>query len=84
MKELPELYLNVIFSKVLHTYKRLVVDRIGLDGIISDRLYRQHTMNVGNINIKELDKLGRDIKHIILIDYFIENYSLYPINGSKL
>ena len=41
-------------------------------------------MNVGNINIKELDKLGRDIKHIILIDYFMENYSLYPINGSKL
>ena len=81
MKELPELYLNVIFNKALHTYEGLVVNGIGPDGVISDRLYRRHIMNVGNINIKELDKLERDIKHIILIDYFMKNYSLYPING---
>ena len=54
------------------------------DGVVSDRLYLQHAFNVGNINIKDLDKLGRDIKHIIIIDNFMENYSLLSINGLNI
>ena len=35
------------------------------DGVVSDRLYRQHAFNVGNINIKDLDKLGLEILNIL-------------------
>ena len=84
LKELSEFYEIVIFTAALQTYADLVIDGIDPDGVISDRLYRQHTINVGNINIKDLDKLGRDIKHIIIIDNFMENYSLQPRNGLNI
>ena len=84
LKELSEFYEIVIFTAALQTYADLVIDGIDPDGVISDRLYRQHTINVGNINIKDLDKLGRDIKHIIIIDNFMENYSLQPKNGLNI
>ena len=84
LKELSEYYEIIIFTAALQNYADLVIDGIDPNGVISDRLYRQHTINIGNINIKDLNKLGRDIKHIIIIDNFKENYSLQPKNGLNI
>ena len=84
IKELSEYYEIIIFTAALQTYADLVIDGIDPDGVISDRLYRQHTLNVGNTNIKNLEKLGRDIKHVIIIDNFMDNYSLQPKNGLNI
>ena len=45
------------------------------------RLYRQHTTKIGNTFIKDLAKLGRDLKKVIIIDNCSDNYSLQPKNG---
>ena len=84
IKELSEYYEIIIFTAALQTYADLVLDGIDPDGVISDRLYRQHTVSVGNANIKNLEKIGRDIKHVIIIDNFMENYSLQPKNGLNI
>ena len=84
LKELSEFYEIVIFTAALQTYADLVIEGIDPDGVVSYRLYRQHTINVGNVNIKDLDKLGRDIKRVIIIDNFLENYSLHPRNGLNI
>ena len=84
IKDLSEYYEIVIFTAALKTYADLVIDGIDPDGAISDRLYRQHTVGVGNANIKDLDKLGRDIKHVIIIDNFLDNFSLQPKNGLNI
>ena len=84
LKELSEFYEIVIFTAALQTYADLVIEGIDPDGVVSYRLYRQHTINVGNVNIKDLDKLGRDIKRVIIIDNFMENYSLHPRNGLNI
>ena len=84
IKELSEYYEIIIFTAALQTYADLVIDGIDPDGVISDRLYRQHTLNVGNTNLKDLEKLGRDIKHVIIIDNFMDNYSLQPKNGLNI
>ena len=84
IKDLSKFYEIVIFTAALQTYADLVIDGIDPDGVISDRLYRQHTVSVGNANIKDLDKIGRDIKHVIIIDNFLENFSLQPKNGLNI
>ena len=84
IKDLSKYYEIVIFTAALQTYADLVIDGIDPDGVISDRLYRQHTVSVGNANIKDLDKIGRDIKHVIIIDNFLENFSLQPKNGLNI
>ena len=38
-------------------------------------------MKIGNSNIKDLDKLGRDLKKVIIIENSPENYNLQPKNG---
>ena len=81
IKELSEYYEIIIFTAALKTYADLVIDGIDPDGVVVERLYRQHTISIGNANIKDLDKLGREIKHIIIIDNFMENFSLQPKNG---
>ena len=84
IKDLSKYYEIIIFTAALQTYADLVIDGIDPDGVISDRLYRQHTVSVGNANIKDLDKIGRDIKHVIIIDNFLENFSLQPKNGLNI
>ena len=84
IKDLSKYYEIVIFTAALQNYADLVIDGIDPDGVISDRLYRQHTVSVGNANIKDLDKIGRDIKHVIIIDNYLENFSLQPKNGLNI
>ena len=84
IKDLSEYYEIIIFTAALQTYADLVIDGIDPEGVISDRLYRQHTVSVGNANIKNLEKLGRDIKHVIIIDNYLENFSLQPKNGLNI
>ena len=45
------------------------------------RLYRNHTNKVGDINFKDLSKLGRDLKNVIIIDNNSCNFGLQPKNG---
>ena len=84
IKELSEYCEIVIFTAALKSYADLVVDGIDPDGVIADRLYRQHTIGIGNANIKDLEKLGRDIKHVIIIDNYLDNFSLQPKNGLNI
>jgi CTD small phosphatase-like protein 2 len=84
LKDLSKYYEIIIFTAALQTYADLVIDGIDPDGVISDRLYRQHTICIGNTNIKDLTKIGRDLKHVIIIDNFLENYSLQPQNGLNI
>ena len=71
----------VIFTAALQKYADLAIDGLDPNNKVSYRLYRQHTMCVGNGNIKDLNKLGRDLKKTIIIDNSSENFSLQPKNG---
>ena len=84
LKDLSKYYEIIIFTAALKTYADLVIDGIDPDGVISDRLYRQHTVSIGNANIKDLEKIGRDLRHVIIIDNFLENFSLQPKNGLNI
>jgi Dullard-like phosphatase family protein len=84
IKELSEYYEIIIFTAALQTYADLVLEGIDPDGVISHRLYRQHTVSVGGANIKNLDNIGRDIKHVIIIDNSMENFALQPKNGLNI
>lgn len=60
------------------------------DHFIKHRLYRQHTsiygmsfvkVNINIIKIKDLSKLGRDLKKTIIIDNLPDNFKLQVNNG---
>lgn len=45
------------------------------------RLYRQHTLQIGAVYIKDLSKLGRDLRKTIIVDNMPSNFQLQPDNG---
>ena len=84
IKELSEFYEIIIFTAALQNYADLIISGLDPDGVVSDKLYRQHTINIGNSYIKDLDKLGRDIKKVIIIDNISDNFSKQPQNGLNI
>ena len=81
INELSKFYEIVIFTASYQHYADLVINGIDLEKKIKYRLYRQHTTKIGNTYIKDLAKLGRDLKKVIIIDNCCDNYSLQPKNG---
>ena len=81
LNELSEFYEIVIFTSSLQLYADLVINGFDTEKKINARLYRQHTTKIGNANIKDLAKLGRDLKKVIIIENSPDNYNLQPKNG---
>lgn len=42
--------------------------------MISYRLFRQHAVHTGNVFIKDLSRIGRDLSKMIIIDNVAENF----------
>ena len=84
IKDLSKYYEIIIFTAALQIYADLVIDGIDPEKCIKYRLYRQHTIQDGDANIKNLSYLGRDLKKIIIIDNFAGNFSKNPKNGLNI
>ena len=82
--DLSAFYEIIIFTAALQKYADLVINSIDPNGVISYRLYRQHTISIGNSNVKDLTKLGRDLRYVIIVDNCLENFALQSRNGLKI
>mmetsp|Transcript_241 Transcript_241/g.145 ORF Transcript_241/g.145 Transcript_241/m.145 type:complete len:80 (+) Transcript_241:490-729(+) len=52
--------------------------------MIKHRLYRQHTSIIDDTTVKDLSKLGRDMKRILIVDNIRDNFRLQPDNGVEV
>ena len=85
IKDLSDYYEIIIFTAALQNYADLIISGLDPDNVISYKLYRQHTINIGgNSYIKDLDKLGRDITKIIIIDNISDNFEKQKENGLNI
>jgi CTD small phosphatase-like protein 2 len=74
-------YELVVFTAAMQEYADWVLDEIDINHFISHRLYRQHTVKIGDSLVKDLGKLGRDVARTIIIDNVQESFQLNPGNG---
>jgi len=82
LKELSTHYEIVIFTAAIPEYADWIVDRIDPQGLVTHKLYRQHTVPSGDYALKDITKLGRDLSKVIIVDNIEANYaSLTPDNG---
>ena len=80
-----KIYEIIIFTAGLKEYANLVLNiiekKIGKK-IFDYRLFREHTIIDDNQNhIKDLSKIGRDLKNILIVDNIAENFLYQPENG---
>lgn len=85
LKNISKYYELMIFTAATQEYANRVVNLIDPNSeYISHRLYRQHTVMVNGEIIKDLSKLNRDLKKIIIVDNIAKNFKLQANNGFEI
>jgi CTD small phosphatase-like protein 2 len=83
LKQISQYYEIVVFTAALQEYADWVLDQIdpGPTKYIKYRLYRQHALPCATNFVKDLSRLGRDIRKVIIVDNVGENFQLQQENG---
>ena len=82
LKTIKEDYELIIFTAATQDYADPIINAIEKDEKFFDhRLYRIHTTIVDNDFVKDLSKLGRNLKRTIIVDNMKQNYKNQPNNG---
>ena len=81
LEKMSKRYEIVIFTASLSKYADPLLDIIDKQGFCPFRLFREHCTLINTAFVKDLKKLGRDLKDIIIVDNSPISYALIPING---
>ena len=81
LRKMSKLYEIVIFTASVEEYAKMLINVIDTKNICSHKLYREQCTYENFLYIKDLRKLGRDLKDIIIIDNSPNAYSLNKENG---
>ena len=82
LNDLNNLYEIITFTAGTKDYADNILNQLDInDNIIKYRLYRQHTTIAGLTTYKDLNKLGRDLSKIIIVDNLKDNFKMQPNNG---
>lgn len=81
LKKVSEWYEVVIFTASLALYANPVMDLLDPHNLVQLRLYREHCVLVGGCYVKDIAKLGRDLKRTFIIDNSPLSYVLQPENA---
>jgi len=81
MKEMGQYYEVVVFTASLSKYADPVLDLLDIHKVIRYRLFREACSNYKGNYVKDLNKLGRDLKSTIIIDNSPSSYLFHPENA---
>ena len=75
-------YEIISFTKLSKEYFEIIVKEIEQNKKLFDyNLYREHCCLIGRQFVKDISRIGRDMKKLIMVDDLEENLKLYIKNG---
>ena len=81
LEKMAKKYEIVIFTASLSKYADPLLDIIDKQGFCPFRLFREHCTLINTSFVKDLKRLGRDLKDIIIVDNSPISFALNPDNG---
>lgn len=81
LEKMSKIYELVIFTASIPEYANPLLDQLDKRRRISHRLFREHCTASNSFFIKDLKKVGRDLKNTIIIDNNPVSYVLNKDNG---
>ena len=81
LENMGKIYEIVIFTASVSKYADPLLDILDKDKICKHRLFREHCTQINTCYIKEIKKLGRELKDIVIVDNSPMSYALNPENG---
>ena len=81
LENMGKIYEIVIFTASVSKYADPLLDIIDKNKNCKYRLFREHCTPINTCYVKELKKLGRELKNVIIVDNSPMSYALNPENG---
>ena len=81
LKNMGKIYEIVIFTASVSKYADPLLDIIDKEKNCKFRLFREHCTPINTCYVKEIKKLGRELKNVIIVDNSPMSYALNPENG---
>ena len=81
LKEMRKTFELVLFTAANRDYADWAMEKVDPNGYVQLRLYRQHTVDS---EIKDLERLGRDLNRVIIVDNFSKSFAKQPMNGIEI
>lgn len=81
MKKVGELFEVVVFTASLDKYANPVLDLLDTSNSVHFRLFREACVMADGSLVKDLTRLGRDIRQVIILDNSPTSYMLQPQNA---
>jgi len=78
MKRVGELFEVVVFTASLAKYADPVLDLLDIHRVTAARLFREACVNHKGNFVKDLSKLGRELKSSIIVDNSPASYLFHP------
>lgn len=71
----------IIFTASLAKYANMIIDLIDKDKVVKYRLFRENCTWINNIYVKELKRLNRNMRNVIIVDNNPNSFYLDCDNG---
>ena len=85
LEKMGQYYELIVFTAATQDYGDLLIDNIEEKDIYFEhRFYRQHTIIIGNDFVKDLERIGRPLDKIIIVDNMPQNFRLQKENGINI
>ena len=81
LERVSKCYEIIIFTASQSTYANMVIDLIDINKVCKYRFFRDSCSFINNGYVKELKKLNRNMKSLIILDNNSNSYCLDPENG---
>ncbi|MED6241631.1 Carboxy-terminal domain RNA polymerase II polypeptide A small phosphatase 1 [Ataeniobius toweri] len=81
LKRMGEMFECVLFTASLSKYADPVSDLLDKDGAFQSRLFREACVYHKGNYVKDLSRLGRDLRRVIIIDNSPASYIFHPDNA---
>ena len=85
LEQVGKFYELIVFTAATQDYGDLLIDAIEENNLYFEhRFYRQHTVIIGNDFVKDLNRIGRPLDKIIIVDNMPQNFRLQKENGINI
>ena len=81
IKTMKDYYEIIIFTASISKYADILMNIIDPNNYCPYRLFREHCSFINNNYVKDLKRLGRNLKDTIIVDNSPLSYSFHPNNG---
>ena len=81
LEVIKEYYEIILFTEASEAYTELIMEAFNKNEFFEYKFFRQHTIIIGQDFVKDLQRIGRPLDRIIIVDNIAQNFRMQKNNG---